>query len=136
MPWVFVALHRFSLVAVSKGYFSLQCMGSSLQWPLMQLWSTGSRAHRLSSCGSLALEHKGPSSCGSQAQLLRSTWDLPRVGIEPVSPALGACSLSHLTTREVLVLFFYKSNSWIRQDGSILLLWGSASWIFILRPTS
>ena len=28
------------------------------------------------------------SSCGSQAQLLRGMWDLPRPGLEPVSPAL------------------------------------------------
>ena len=29
------------------------------------------------------------SSCGSRAQLLRSMWDLPRPGLEPVSPALA-----------------------------------------------
>ena len=29
------------------------------------------------------------SSCGSRAQLLRGTWDLPRPGLEPVSPALA-----------------------------------------------
>ena len=29
------------------------------------------------------------SSCGSQAQLLRGTWDLPRPGLEPMSPALA-----------------------------------------------
>ena len=29
------------------------------------------------------------SNCGSQAQLLRGMWDLPRSGLEPVSPALA-----------------------------------------------
>ena len=29
------------------------------------------------------------SSCGSRAQLLRGMWDLPRPGLEPVSPALS-----------------------------------------------
>ena len=29
------------------------------------------------------------SSCGSWAQLLHSMWDLPRPGLEPVSPALA-----------------------------------------------
>ena len=29
------------------------------------------------------------SSCGSRAQLLRGIWDLPRPGLEPVSPALA-----------------------------------------------
>ena len=37
--------------------------------------------HRLQSCRL--------SSCGSRAQLLRSMWDLPRPGLEPVSPALA-----------------------------------------------
>ena len=33
------------------------------------------------------------SNCGSRAQLLRGMWDLPRPGLEPVSPALaGRCS--------------------------------------------
>ena len=44
-------------------------------------------AHRLSSCGSRALEHR-LSSCGTRAQLLCGTWDLPRPGLEPMSPAL------------------------------------------------
>ena len=29
------------------------------------------------------------SNCGSRAHLLRSMWDLPRPGLEPVSPALA-----------------------------------------------
>ena len=45
-------------------------------------------ARGLSSCGSWALELR-LSSCGARAQLLRSRWDLPRPGLEPVSPALA-----------------------------------------------
>ena len=33
------------------------------------------------------LQTRRLSSCGSRAQLLRSMWDLPRPGLEPVSPA-------------------------------------------------
>ena len=33
------------------------------------------------------LQTRRPSSCGPQAQLLRSMWDPPRPGPEPVSPA-------------------------------------------------
>ena len=40
--WVFVATCRLSLVAASRRYSSLQCMGFSL-W-LLLLWSTDSRA--------------------------------------------------------------------------------------------
>ena len=35
------------------------------------------------------LQTRRLSSCGSRAQLLRSMWDLPRPGLEPVSPALA-----------------------------------------------
>ena len=35
------------------------------------------------------LQKRRLSSHGSQAQLLRGTWDLPRPGLEPVSPALA-----------------------------------------------
>ena len=45
-------------------------------------------AHGLSSCGLRALEHR-LSSCGAWASLLRSMWDLPGPGLEPVSPALA-----------------------------------------------
>ena len=42
---------------------------------------------------SLVAEHKlqtrGLSNCGSRAQLLRGMWDLPRPGLEPMSPALA-----------------------------------------------
>ena len=35
------------------------------------------------------LQMRRLSSCGSRAQLLRGMWDLPRPGLEPVSPALA-----------------------------------------------
>ena len=35
------------------------------------------------------LQKRRLSNCGSRAQLLRSMWDLPRPGLEPVSPALA-----------------------------------------------
>ena len=42
---------------------------------------------------SLVAEHRLQtrrlSSCGSRAQLLHGMWDLPRPGLEPVSPALA-----------------------------------------------
>ena len=42
---------------------------------------------------SLVAEHRLQtrrlSNCGSRAQLLRGMWDLPRPGLEPMSPALA-----------------------------------------------
>ena len=47
----------------------------------------------LTVAASLAAEHRLQtrrlSNCGSRAQLLRSMWDPPRPGHEPVSPALA-----------------------------------------------
>ena len=72
--WVFVSVQGLSLVAASGGHSSSQCMGLSLSRPLVA-------EHRL--------QTRRLSSCGSRAQLLRGMWDLPRPGLEPVSPALA-----------------------------------------------
>ena len=45
-------------------------------------------ARGLSSCGSWALERR-LSSYGTRASLLRGMWDLPRPGLEPMSPGLA-----------------------------------------------
>ena len=87
LHWVFVAARGLSLVAGSKGYSSLQCAGFSLRW-LLLLWRTGSRRAGFSSCGSQALESR-LSSCGARVLLLRGVWDLPGLGLEPVSPTLA-----------------------------------------------
>ena len=39
--------------------------------------------------GEHRLQMRRLSNCGSRAQLLRGMWDLPRPGLEPVSPALA-----------------------------------------------
>ena len=86
LRWVFVAACRLSLVAARGGYSLLQCTGFSLQ-RLLLLRSTGSRGTGFSSCGLRALEHR-LSSCGARASLLCGMRNLPRPGLEPVSPAL------------------------------------------------
>ena len=65
LRWVFIAVHRLSLVAASSGYSSLRCGGFSLWW-LLLLRSTGSRRTSFSSCGSRALERR-LRSCGARA---------------------------------------------------------------------
>ena len=59
-----------------------------LMWWLLLLGSAGSRHSGFNSCGSWALEHR-LNSCSTQAQMLCGMWDLPKSGIEPVSPALA-----------------------------------------------
>ena len=74
-------LHCGAQVSHCGGF---SCCGA---WAL-GTWASVAAAHRLSSCGSQALERR-LSSCGTWAQLLRSMWDLPRAGFEPVSPVLA-----------------------------------------------
>ena len=57
----------------------------------LEPWSTRASAvltHELRSRGSWAVGHRF-SGCGVWAQLSCDTWDLPRAGIEPLSPALA-----------------------------------------------
>ena len=78
--------------------FIFSCVGSSLLCEgFLRLRRAGATLHRgrgpLTVAASLAVEHRlqtrTPSSCGSRAQSLRGTRDLPRPGLEPVSPALA-----------------------------------------------
>ena len=111
LHWVFVAAHRLSLLVVSRGYSSLQCMGFSLWW-LLLLPSMGSRCMGFSSCGRGAqqLWHLG---CRVQAQQLwhpgfvapqyvGSSWTRARARVLCV----GRWTLNHCATREVLPLSF------------------------------
>ena len=83
---VFVA-RRLPLVVAIGGYSLLQCAG--FLWWLLLLRTTGSRHAGFSSCGSRALERR-LRSCGAWASMLRDMRDLPRPGLEPVSPALAS----------------------------------------------
>ena len=72
--WVFVSVQGLSLVAASGGHSSSRCAGLTIVASLVAEHRL--QTHRLSNCG-------------SQAQLLRGMWGLPRPGLEPVSPALA-----------------------------------------------
>ena len=67
-------MRGLSLVVASGDHSSLRYAGLSLSRPLVA-------EHRL--------QMRRLSSCGSRAQLLRGMWDLPRLGLEPMSPALA-----------------------------------------------
>ena len=66
-------------------------------------------ARGLSSYGSQALERK-LSSCGAQAQLLRSIWDLPGPGLEPVSLALAGGFLTTAPPGKPTMTSFQQEN--------------------------
>ena len=73
--WVFVSVRGLSLVVASGGHSSSRCEVLSLS--------------RASLVAEHRLQTRRLSSCGSWAQLLCGMWDLPRPGLEPVSPALA-----------------------------------------------
>ena len=80
LPRLFSSCGEQALLSSWEGWASLVALEHGLQGA----WASGAGTLKLNSCGSWALEH-GLSSCGA-----RGMWDLPRPGIEPVSPALAA----------------------------------------------
>ena len=80
---IFVLITLFILAALGL-HCCAWAFSSCTSKGYSSLWSTGSRRTGFSSCGAHKL-----SSCGARAQLLRGMWDLPRPGLEPLSPALA-----------------------------------------------
>ena len=68
-------------------------------------WALVVVARGLSSCGSRALEHR-LSSCRAQAYLLRGMWDLPRPGLESMSPALAGGFLTTAPPGKSIFIYF------------------------------
>ena len=92
--WVFVSVRGFSLVAASGGHSSSQCVGLSLSQPLVA-------EHRL--------QTRRLSNCGPRAQPLHGMWDLPRPGLEPVSPALAGRLSTTAPPGKPCFTFFFSS---------------------------
>ena len=69
----------------------------------------------LTIAASLVVEHRLQmrrlSSCGSRAQLLHSMWDLPRPGLEPMSPALAG-RFSTTAPPGKPTSSFYRQENW------------------------
>ena len=67
----------------------------------------------LTIAASLVVEHRLQmrrlSSCGSRAQLLRGMWDLPRPGLEPVSPALAGGFLTTAPRGKPQPIFLFQT---------------------------
>ena len=75
--WVFVSVRGPSPVAASGGHPPSRCAVGGPP----TVAAPPVAEHRL--------QTRGPSNCGPRAQSLRSTWDPPRPGLEPASPALA-----------------------------------------------
>ena len=93
----FLKFIDFCLCGVS---FAVRAFSSCGQWRLLS--SCGAQASRCRGffcCRAQALGRLGFSSCGAWAQLLWGMQDLPRSGVEPMSPALQVI-LCHWATRK------------------------------------
>ena len=99
----------------------------------LQLWHTGSRACRLSSCG---MQHSLVVACGlqsAQAQLPCGMWDLSSPTRDQTRvPCIGRQILNYWTTREVPRLFIFKIRLFI----FLLLSFKSSLYILDNSPLS
>ena len=85
----------------------------------------------LTIAASLVVEHRLQmrrlSSCGSRAQPLHGMWDLPRPGLEPVSPALaGTLSTTAPPGKPQTTVHFKWVNCMVRElslNKAVLLKW-------------
>ena len=95
--WAFSSCSERGLlfIAVCTLLIAVACCGARA----LGTWASVVVPHRLSSCGSWALERR-LSSYGAQAYLLCSMWDLPRPRIKPVSPVLAGGFLTTAPPRK------------------------------------
>ena len=77
----------------------------------------------LTIAASLVAEHRLQtrrlSNCGSRTQLLCGMWDLPRPGLEPVSPALAGRLSTTVPPGKSLCVDFKDFLAWIRSVPSL-----------------
>ena len=128
---LFFFFKRFSflfLFFLKEFLYFYGCVGSSfLCEGFLQLWQAGATLHRSArashyrglSFAEHRLQTRRLSSCGARAQLLRGMWDLPRPGLEPVSPALAGRFSTTAPPEKPQFQFFkeppYHSPQWLYQ---------------------
>ena len=76
-------------MAVSGLRFCARAFSSCGEWGPLFIAVRGPLTIAASLVAEHRLQMRRLSSCGSRAQLLHGTWDLPRPGLEPVSAALA-----------------------------------------------
>ena len=101
---------RRAAATLRCGAWASHCDGfSCCRAQALGAWAPVVVAHGLSSCGSWAVEHR-LSSCGAWAQLLHGIWDLPRPGLEPMSPALAGELLTTVPPGKPEVVFLKNTS--------------------------
>ena len=99
--WVFVSVRGLSSSCGKRGPLFIAVRGP------------------LTIVASLVVEHRLQtrrlSNCGSRAQLLRGMWDLPRPGLEPVSPALAGRLWTTAPPGKPVEHLFKSFSTWKKQ---------------------
>ena len=88
----------FSLGAENERRSAAVAHGLLAQWPLL-VWSSGSGGRRLGDRGAWAQQFD------TQASLLHGRRDLPRPGIEPMSPVVAGGFLTAEPSRKPGIIF-------------------------------
>ena len=79
----------YLFLAVLGLHFCARAFSSCGEWGPLFIAVRGPLTIAASLVAEHRLQTRRLSSCGSRAQVLRGMWDLPRPGLEPVSPALA-----------------------------------------------
>ena len=82
-------LFIYLFMAVLGLRFCARAFSSCSKWGPLFIVVRGPLTIEASLVAEHRLQTRRLSNCGSRAQLLRGRWDLPRPGLEPVSPALA-----------------------------------------------
>ena len=87
--YLFIIYLLFLFLAVLGLRFCARAFSNCGKWGPLFIAACGPLTITASLVAEQRLQTLRLSSCGSRAQLLRGMWDLPRPGLEPVSPALA-----------------------------------------------
>ena len=85
----FLILFIYLFMAVLGLRFCARAFSSCGKWGPLFIAVRGPLTIAASLVAEHRLQMRRLSSCGSRAQLLRGMWDLPRPGLDPMSPALA-----------------------------------------------
>ena len=87
--FILLFIYYVLFLAVLGLCFCVRALSSCGEWGPLFIAVRGPLTIAASPVAEQRLQTLRLSRCGSRAQLLRGMWDLPRPGLEPVSPALA-----------------------------------------------
>ena len=89
LNFLFIIYLLFIFLAVLGLHFCARAFSSCGKWGPLFIAARGPLTIAASLAAERRLQTLRLGSCGSRAQLLHGMWDLPRPGLEPMSPALA-----------------------------------------------